>query len=553
MPTVAPESDGEGAAHQKTSRDRSTYQQLLKHWHNRSNDEPPPFYPCYHPGLSCDQAQCSCFVADIFCEKSCGCSRKCQRRYQGCTCHTNKHSGRKAATWICHQDERCDCFRLKRECDPDLCSTCGASLVLDGENRYDEAIQHDHCHNVALQLSIPKRTLLGRSKVHGFGLYAGESIKRNEYVGEYQGEVTILAERDRRGEVYEIQRLSYLFKLTTKQDVDATLAGNKMRFINHAAKDTACNIGVAVMFCNSTYRIGMYAKRDIKKGDELFFNYGKLYHEHLVSNTTDGVAAGKQNEKVKMKVKNKSYDGSHLRNQALVDELVEPGGASTTPSEIGEMTTVNKSRAKGKAKVIPVRDKGKGKMKVTSEDLRKEATSRAVKSGRRAASGTSTPVSVPSRTRTGSIASSSRNTDIEPELERYLDLVDPEEVPGAAESDTEFIDPGAEAGEEESAEEADYESEDSEEDSQPVRKRRRTSIQNPAHSTRRRSEATSATLHEEDSDLETDGISSGPMGPARQAQLHNQYLEDHRRANEARERTLGSNGGRVKKTWPNRD
>lgn len=48
--------------------------------------------------------------------------------------------------------------------------------------------------------------------------------------------------------------------------------GNKLRFINNADDDHA-NCVPRVVFCNSVFRIALFAKVDIKAGMELFFNY----------------------------------------------------------------------------------------------------------------------------------------------------------------------------------------------------------------------------------------------------------------------------------------
>lgn len=89
--------------------------------------------------------------------------------------------------------------------------------MLDPANRYDTELQAGSCQNLHVQLGIPKRTLLGQSSIHGFGVYAGEPIKKHDFVGEYKGEITLCGERHRRGDVYDIQKMSYLFILTQGQ------------------------------------------------------------------------------------------------------------------------------------------------------------------------------------------------------------------------------------------------------------------------------------------------------------------------------------------------
>jgi hypothetical protein len=181
-----------------------------------------PFYPCSHEG-TCDQARCRCFVENINCEKSCECSILCNRRFPGCTCTQTGAKQRACGT------KACVCYAMDRECDGDLCGGCGATEILDPINRYNEDMAMDKCCNVALQRGVQKKTLLGHSEVHGFGLYTGEVVKKGDFLGEYKGEIVTLNEGVRREIVYEKQNTMYLFKL------------NKGRFIlvgNHGTANT---------------------------------------------------------------------------------------------------------------------------------------------------------------------------------------------------------------------------------------------------------------------------------------------------------------------------
>lgn len=250
----------------------------LKFWQSNFQhkaDERSPFYPCRHPGASCDVAKCSCYSNGIPCEKICACSHDCPRKFTGCTCAArSKKVG-------CFDDERCICFQLGRECDPDLCNTCGVCQVLDPANNYDESILAGRCRNASIQRATPKHTVLGDSGIHGMGLYACEDMVSGDLVGEYKGEIITKEEADRRGAVYEHQKLSYLFSLNATQEIDSTYFGNKVRFINHAHSSRA-NLYPRIIMVNAVHRIGLYASRKIKSGEELFFDYGpKFPNEQL--------------------------------------------------------------------------------------------------------------------------------------------------------------------------------------------------------------------------------------------------------------------------------
>ncbi|KAH0560042.1 hypothetical protein GP486_003436 [Trichoglossum hirsutum] len=217
------------------------------------------FRPCNHEWPCAKGSRCDCVENEVVCEKTCRCPPECPRRWRGCSCL-------KGGAKVC-STQSCECYKMNRECDPDLCGSCGAIEVLDPVNRYDDEICYRKCTNVALQRDRPKRTLIGASKLAGYGLFMGEPAKIGEFLGEYKGELISNDEAERRGVVYDVRGFSYLFNVNE----DANRAGNKFRFVNHSRLGENC--APRVVFANGVHRIGMYARRDLVVGEELYFNY----------------------------------------------------------------------------------------------------------------------------------------------------------------------------------------------------------------------------------------------------------------------------------------
>ena len=105
-----------------------------------------------------------------------------------------------------------------------------------------------------------------RSKLHGWGVYAGEDINKNKRVIHYAGEKirsrdSILREDKylRRGEIWCF-RINHLFTR------DANVGGNVSRFINHACRPNCYSNVVGDT-------IWIIAARNIRCGEELTYHY----------------------------------------------------------------------------------------------------------------------------------------------------------------------------------------------------------------------------------------------------------------------------------------
>ena len=181
----------------------------------------------------------------------------CRNQFPGCQCKSH-----------C-QTRACPCFAAGRECDADICGTCGAAKADDYPDLQANPFR---CKNRALARKQTARTALAESTIPGagWGLFAPHGAQKGDLMCEYVGEVLSQPEAERRGKIYDKINSSYLFNLDEASVVDATRYGNKSRFANHSSEP---NCGTRTVLVDGTHRIGLYAAQDIQREDELFFDY----------------------------------------------------------------------------------------------------------------------------------------------------------------------------------------------------------------------------------------------------------------------------------------
>jgi len=100
---------------------------------------------------------------------------------------------------------------------------------------------------------------------HGLGLFTTIPIKKGEVVIEYTGEKITTNEANRRGG-------QYLFELNDSYTVDGRGREHTARYINHS-----CRPNCRPEIDDAEEHIYIYAKRTIKPGEELTYDYGKEF------------------------------------------------------------------------------------------------------------------------------------------------------------------------------------------------------------------------------------------------------------------------------------
>lgn len=101
-----------------------------------------------------------------------------------------------------------------------------------------------------------------RSKT-GLGLYTEQEIPKNACVIEYTG-------RQLSTEEEEKSRSKYLFEVNARKTIDGTPRSNTARYINHSCRPN-CEPNIY------KGRVYIHARRRIKPGEELNYDYGKNY------------------------------------------------------------------------------------------------------------------------------------------------------------------------------------------------------------------------------------------------------------------------------------
>ena len=118
------------------------------------------------------------------------------------------------------------------------------------------------------------------SRIHSTGIFAKKDIPKKTRIIEYVGEKIGKAESDRRADIPLEKNKNnsdygavYIFNLNKRHDIDGNVPYNTARLINHSC-DPNCETEII------RGRIWIIALRDIKKGEELAYNYNYDFEDY---------------------------------------------------------------------------------------------------------------------------------------------------------------------------------------------------------------------------------------------------------------------------------
>tara|TARA_A100001015_G_scaffold6537_1_gene8163 strand:- start:1925 stop:2377 length:453 start_codon:yes stop_codon:yes gene_type:complete len=111
-----------------------------------------------------------------------------------------------------------------------------------------------------------------KSNIDNKGLYANRDIKDGTKIIEYKGKI-VTKKKVEEDSKFDNDKAIYLFNLNRKYDLDGDFKFNTARLINHS-----CNPNCEV--AGTGLKVWVYAIRDIKKGEELSYDYGFGYDEY---------------------------------------------------------------------------------------------------------------------------------------------------------------------------------------------------------------------------------------------------------------------------------
>ncbi|KAG8660518.1 hypothetical protein MANES_02G168600v8 [Manihot esculenta] len=167
----------------------------------------------------------------------------------------------------------------------------------------------DFCSNQQFQKHNYAKMKWDRCGKKGFGLRLEEAVSKGQFLIEYVGEVLDVHTYAARQREYasKSHKHFYFMTLDGSEVIDACAKGNLGRFINHSC-DPNCRTEKWVV--NGEICIGLFALRDIKKGEEVTFDYNYV---RVVGAAAKRCYCGSPHCQ--------GYIGGDLRNSEVIDQV----------------------------------------------------------------------------------------------------------------------------------------------------------------------------------------------------------------------------------------
>jgi len=180
----------------------------------------------------------------------------------GVSLHLDTHAMTVLTRWLdsvtksnlaCGDDSDCINRATKMECVGDC--ACGSD-----------------CQNQRFWRHLYANVSVIKTEKKGYGLRANTPLKPGDFIFEYIGEVIPEGTFRKRMRQYDEEGIKhfYFMSLSKGEFVDATKKGNLGRFCNHSCNP---NCYVDKWVVGDKLRMGIFAERNIKPGEELVFNY----------------------------------------------------------------------------------------------------------------------------------------------------------------------------------------------------------------------------------------------------------------------------------------
>lgn len=128
---------------------------------------------------------------------------------------------------------------------------------------------------------VKNKLCVKKSPIHGWGVFARETVETGETVIEYTGEIVRYIVADNRQLSYSLAPgfSNYMFEMDENVFIDATRKGNISRFINHNCDP---NCFAELIDDEDRQKICIFAKKTIGVNEELTFDYNFLETEEKI-------------------------------------------------------------------------------------------------------------------------------------------------------------------------------------------------------------------------------------------------------------------------------